>query len=342
MTDDTTPPSRFRAWRGLAFLLLILGLAAAAVLGWRAWQARDSREQARAADEAQRVAALEQRMESLRRDQRTLNQRLQDAVATNRVLRDEVLGLGQRGALLEESVARLSDPSRHGAQALRLDEAELLLTLGGQRLRVADDLDGARRAYALAAGVLDGIDDYRLLNLKQVLKQERAALESLGEGPRVRAERQLDALAARLDALPDDTRPMATDTRSNWQRWLAPLMQVRTTRAAGVVTPSDRDAAEAALRIEVSLARAALERADRTGFDAALDRIGMWTLRLWPESPARAQIRQQIATLKQQPLRSATPVLGSTLEQLQALRNAGLRLSPAPSSPTMSLPETTP
>lgn len=342
MTDDTMPPSRFRAWRGLAFLLLILGLAAAAVLGWRAWQARDSREQARAADEAQRVAALEQRMESLRRDQRTLNQRLQDAVATNRVLRDEVLGLGQRGALLEESVARLSDPSRHGAQALRLDEAELLLTLGGQRLRVADDLDGARRAYALAAGVLDGIDDYRLLNLKQVLKQERAALESLGEGPRVRAERQLDALAARLDALPDDTRPMATDTRSKWQRWLAPLMQVRTTRAAGVVTPSDRDAAEAALRIEVSLARAALERADRTGFDAALDRIGMWTLRLWPESPARAQIRQQIATLKQQPLRSATPVLGSTLEQLQALRNAGLRLSPAPSSPTMSLPETTP
>ncbi len=336
------PPSRFRAWRGLAFLLLILGLAAAAVLGWRAWQARDSREQARAADGAQRVAALEQRMESLRRDQRTLNQRLQDAVATNRVLRDEVLGLGQRGALLEESVARLSDPSRHGAQALRLDEAELLLTLGGQRLRVADDLDGARRAYALAAGVLDGIDDYRLLNLKQVLKQERAALESLGEGPRVRAERQLDALAARLDALPDDTRPMATDTRSKWQRWLAPLMQVRTTRAAGVVTPSDRDAAEAALRIEVSLARAALERADRTGFDAALDRIGMWTLRLWPESPARAQIRQQIATLKQQPLRSATPVLGSTLEQLQALRNAGLRLSPAPSSPTMSLPETTP
>lgn len=342
MTDDTMPPSRFRAWRGLAFLLLILGLAAAAVLGWRAWQARDSREQARAADGAQRVAALEQRMESLRRDQRTLNQRLQDAVATNRVLRDEVLGLGQRGALLEESVARLSDPSRHGAQALRLDEAELLLTLGGQRLRVADDLDGARRAYALAAGVLDGIDDYRLLNLKQVLKQERAALESLGEGPRVRAERQLDALAARLDALPDDTRPMATDTRSKWQRWLAPLMQVRTTRAAGVVTPSDRDAAEAALRIEVSLARAALERADRTGFDAALDRIGMWTLRLWPESPARAQIRQQIATLKQQPLRSATPVLGSTLEQLQALRNAGLRLSPAPSSPTMSLPETTP
>ena len=342
MTDDTTPPSRFRAWRGLAFLLLILGLAAAAVLGWRAWQARDSREQARAADEAQRVAALEQRMESLRRDQRTLNQRLQDAVATNRVLRDEVLGLGQRGALLEESVARLSDPSRHGAQALRLDEAELLLTLGGQRLRVADDLDGARRAYALAAGVLDGIDDYRLLNLKQVLKQERAALESLGEGPRVRAERQLDALAARLDALPDDTRPMATDTRSNWQRWLAPLMQVRTTRAAGVVTPSDRDAAEAALRIEVSLARAALERADRTGFNAALDRIGMWALRLWPESPARAQIRQQIATLKQQPLRSATPVLGSTLEQLQALRNAGLRLSPAPSSPAMGLPETTP
>ena len=52
---------------------------------------------------------------------------------------------------------RLADANRQGAQALRLDETELLLTLGEQRLRLAGDLDGARHAYALATDVLDGI-----------------------------------------------------------------------------------------------------------------------------------------------------------------------------------------
>ncbi len=331
--DRASSSSATSGWRGIAFLLILLALAAAAVFGWRAWKSRDSEEQARQQTEAQRLAALEQRLDAVRRDQRTLTQRLQDATATNRVLRDEVLGLGQRGALLEESVARLSDPSRHGAQALRLDEVELLLTLAGQRLQVADDLQGARRAYALAAGALEGIDDHRLLNLKQVLAQERAALDALGEGPRARAERALDAFAAGLDALPARTDAAHTErSLPAWQRWLSPLVQVRPTRTAAIVTPSDRHAAEAALHVEISLAHAALERDDRAGFHATLTRIDQWMVRLWPDSAALRRARQQVGALRQLPLRSESPLLGSTLEQLRALRNSGLRLPVTPPS----------
>jgi uroporphyrin-3 C-methyltransferase len=333
----------------VATAIAVLLLLALAAVGWRWWQQRQAQEQAHSREAAQQITALEERLDVLRRDQRTLTQRVQDAAATNRVLRDEVLGLGQRGALLEESVAKLSDPSRHGAQALRLDEVELLLSLAQQRLLIADDLDGARRAYALAAGALEGIDDHRLLNLKQVLQQERQALDELGAGPRAHLEQALDAFAQSLNTLPTRTpsTPAAAPS-SSWQRWLAPLVNVRPSREAASVSPADRGAAEAALRIEISLAHAALERADQPGFYAALTRIDQWLLRLWPDSPALRQGRAQLAALRKLPLRSESPVLGSTLQQLRSLRNAGVAVrSVAPPAATevplqVEAPEQTP
>ncbi|MGN6223230.1 uroporphyrinogen-III C-methyltransferase [Pseudoxanthomonas sp.] len=338
MNDETiSTSSRPRTGRGaFLWLLVLIALAVVATLGWRAWKARDAQAQAKAADEAQHLAALDQRLESVRRDQRTLTQRVQDAAATNRILRDEVLGLGQRGALLEESVAKLADPSRHGAQALRLDEVEMLLSLAGQRMSVADDLDGARRAYALAAGALEGIDDHRLLNLKQTLTQERQALDALGVGQRARLSQQLDAFAGGLAGWPQRPAAAGASEQSRWQRWLAPLVDVRPSRQAAFVAPSDRNAGEAALRIEISLAHAALERGDAAGFQSSLNRIDQWLTRLWPDSPALRQGRQQIAAMRSLPLRADNPLLGSTLEQLRSLRNAGFT---APAAPR---PEATP
>jgi len=349
VNEENMDPSSPRRGRGVAALIAVLLLLAVAAVAWRWWDQRQAQEQAQSLQAAQQISALEDRLDVIRRDQRTLTQRVQDAAATNRVLRDEVLGLGQRGALLEESVAKLSDPSRHGAQALRLDEVELLLSLAQQRLLIADDLDGARRAYALAAGALDGIDDHRLLNLKQVLQQEQQALTELGAGPRAHLEKALDAFAASLDQLPtrSSTTPQ-TAAESRWQRWLAPLVQVRPSRDAAFVSPTDRGAGEAALRIEISLAHAALERDDQVGFHATLTRMDQWLLRLWPDSPALRQGRAQLAALRKLPLRSQSPVLGSTLQQLRSLRNAGVAprsvsATPTPAEPLrVDMPEQTP
>ncbi|MEE7548587.1 hypothetical protein HF319_17515, partial [Xanthomonas sp. Kuri4-1] len=181
--NETSPSSRRWPLAVLALLVALLALAAAAGFGWKHWKAVQAGQRRDAEEMRQRWQDLDQRFASLRRDQRAANERLQDAAATNRVLRDEMLGLSQRGALLEETVSRLADPARHGAQALRLDEVELLLEQGQQRLAIAGDLDGARRAYALAAGVLQGVDDPAYLNLRQALMQERNALEAAGQGP---------------------------------------------------------------------------------------------------------------------------------------------------------------
>jgi uroporphyrin-3 C-methyltransferase len=330
VTEETTlsTPKRGRVG-SIALLLLVLLLGFVAWRrGWAAWQARETRIQAAAASAEQRLTALEQRIEVLRRDQRAQIQRTQDAAATNRVLRDEVLGLSQRGALLEDSVSKLADPTRHGAQALRLDEVELLLSQAQQRLTVANDLEGARRAYALADGVLQGVDDPRLLNLRQALAQERAVLDALGNGPHAAINAQLDGFAAALGKLPQRTPDTGIDDRPAWQRALSPLVEVRRTHGDTVMAPSERAAGEAALLIELALARAALERDDTTAFRASIARIEAWLTRLWPDSPALRQRRSELKTLRDVPLRPAQPLLGSTLQQLRLLRNAGVSLPP--------------
>lgn len=334
MTEETFTPPPTRSRRGLWISLLVLALlGVAGWRGWVAWQARESRIQAEAESAGQRVLALEQRLETLRRDQRAQTQRIQDAAATNRVLRDEVLGLSQRGALLEDSVSKLADPTRHGAQALRLDEVELLLGQAQQRLEVARDLEGARRSYALAAGALQGVDDPRLLNLGQALAQERAALEALGAGPQAAIVQQLDAFSAALALLPQQ---IAADesTRPTWQRVLAPLVDIRPTAGEVLIAPSQRAAGEAALQIELALARAALERGDGEGYRSALTRVQAWLPRLWPDSPALRQQQDALRKLQAMPLRSESPVLGSTLQQLRLIRHAG---AAAPLPPPASL-----
>ena len=321
-TPDPSPVSVPRRSRGWAWLLLILALAAAGAWGWMQWQARSERERAKAEDAGQRLDALEGRIDSIRRDQRAQLQRLQQADATNRVLRDELLGIGQRAALLEDSVSKLADPDRHGAQALRLDETELLLSLAQQRLLIAGDLDGARRAYALAAHVLDGVDDPAYLSLRQTLQQERAGLDALGAEPRVRAMAQLDAFAQTITALPAEPATITPADAPWWRRAFASLIDVRPSDRSVAVQPADRIAAMAGLQLELSLARAAAERSDGDGFRAALQRADGWMTRLWPDSPMLQRQREQLRTIAAQPLSLTLPTLGSTLEQLRQLRSA--------------------
>lgn len=310
------PPKRSRAGGLLLFLLVALVLAAAGWYGWRLWDAQQARIESLAVQQRQ---ALDARIDALRATQHAQSQRLQQAEATNRVLRDELLGIGQRAALLEDSVSKLADPDRHGAQSLRLDEIELLLGIGQQRLQLADDLDGARRALALAAPLLAGIDDPAYLSLRQTLAQEQAAMDALGADPRVRANALLDALMGGVQAVP--IAPASSPPRASWyRRLLARVVGVQPTASAGLTQRPDREAALAAVQVEATLARAAIERRDAAALIAAATRIEGGLQRLLAGSPLLAQKRRLAAELKALPLRADSPLSGTALQQLRALR----------------------
>ena len=323
---STSPPTPVAGRRGssaLAWLLALLVLAAGGWFGWQGWHAHSQRALEIEAQAAQRLAALEQHLDAVRDDQRAQAQRLQQASATNRVLREELLGIGQRAALLEDSVSALADPERNGAQALRLDELELVLGLAQQRLRLAGDLAGARRGYALAAGLLDGIRDPAWLSLRQALAQERSAVDALGEDPRAIAAGRLQAFAASLPALPITTAARDDATLPWWRRAFARIIDVRHADAAVAIEPGDRAAALAALQLELTLAQAAVERRDPSGYRNALSRAEGWTTQLWPDSPQLRERRARLRALRELPLAIDLPTLGTTLEQLRAMRAGG-------------------
>jgi uroporphyrin-3 C-methyltransferase len=315
--DPVLPARRSRA--PIAWLVVLL-LVLAAAWGWHQWRTRTDTARAAAFDSEQRQAALEARVETLRTEQRTNAQRLQQAEATNRLLRDELLGISQRAALLEDSVSKLADPDRHGAQALRLDEVEMLLGMGQQRLRLASDLDGARRAYALAAGLLDGIDDPAYLTLRQTLAQERSALDAQGVDPVRTASAKLATFEAQLARLPATPAMRDAGDKPWWSRVASRLVDVQPSDRVQLRAASDRAAAMEALGIELTLARAALERRDTAAWRAAIARADAWLPRLWPDSPALREQRKQLKALGAQSLALASPVVGTTLAQLRSMR----------------------
>ena len=189
-----TPSHSPRRWPWL-LALLVLGAVAALVLyaayglqeaghGRVAMQAQiDASEQA--------LQQMQTTLAQMQHEQQRLGQQQNASNATNKVLREEFLGMGERAALLEEAVARLAQSRLGGESALRLNEAEFLLAMGSARLKLHGDVAGTIAAFKLAEDALAGLDDPTLSTLRQTLVEEQAQLHELGADPRLSRKKML-------------------------------------------------------------------------------------------------------------------------------------------------------
>lgn len=319
---DRTESFPYRWWFALFLLLVVL-----VAVGW--WALRPAPVamadpfSPQALD--QRLLAVEQALVALQRGQQRSEQRLADVEARSTVLRDEVLGLGQRAALIEDSVQQaVAAAGNDPGVSLRLDEIDLLLTHAEARLELSGDIDGARRAYALADGLLAALTAPQFVNLRQSLAQEQAALAALPPDPRAIARGRVDAIETALAGLPALPEPPPTPADAPVAtRLLAALVDVRPRGTQDLLAPADRQRGEAALRLELALARIAIERRDEAGLVAASVRAERWMRRLYAAGvPLEAQAAA-LEALGQTPLALEVPVLGSTLAQMRALRRGG-------------------
>jgi len=320
-----TPTPRKRS-RRIAFSLSLVLLLTMLALAWWHWHATIEQWLAPppADDTAQRIAALEAQVQSQSNELRQMGDRIVANASAQRIIREDLLGIAERAALLEEAVNRLADPEIDSTQTLRLDEAELLLTMAIERLELANDRAAAERAYVLAQAIFAGVANPRFVSLRQTMAQELAALRTAPDDPRILALSALDTLEAALDRL--GAEPVADRAgavpQPRWRALLGQLVQVRRSDPQQLLASDERGLARTALNLELALARAALERRDETSFRGTLTRIIATLQRLYPESATRQAQISQLHALHDLQLRLDMPVLGSTLEQLRALRDS--------------------
>ena len=272
----------------------------------------------------QRLLAVEQALSGLERGQARNAQRLADLEARSTVQREELLGWGQRTALLEESVQQIAaTPQGDTGTRLRLDEVDLLLGFAEARIALSGDIEGARRAYDFADGLLSALTAPQYVNLRQSLAQEQAALAALPADPRIAARSAVDLVESALPALEAQPAvPAPEPAASTLDKVLDALVDVRPRGAQDLLAPADRQRGEAALRLELNLARLAIERRDSEGLAAAGTRARGWMHRLYAPGPALDAETARLDALATTRLAVEVPVLGSTLAQLRAQRRA--------------------
>ena len=328
----TSPTAREPRPRGggslaLALLLALIALAASGYVGWRQWQ----QEQGNAADSQnvaslqQRVATLEATLSGVSGERTSLNQRLNDAAAVNRSLREEVLGQADRTRNLEDAVAKLAEKSLSGHDAMLLDETESLLRMASERYTLFHDAQGAAAAYALADQTLAAVNDGAFSGVRQSISAERDALAKSQPASQAGALQQLNALRGTLVTLP--LKPLddlgSTQTPDTWSRIshaLASVVSVQRDNGAPLAVADARFARELA-ELDLAQAQIALMAYDGPAYTAALQRVDAALATQFDGSAP--EVQQARATIRQ--LTAALPVnapvqLGAALSELRNLR----------------------
>ena len=310
---------------GLWILVFLLLAAAVAIAMWKPWSKpampTDVVDLSPEALDA-RLLSTEQQLQRSLRLQQSLEKKLADAQSRTGLLRDEVLGVNQRAAILEENVREMAEEQNDSKQSVQLEALELLLILADARIRVDGDLQGALRAMRLANEVASDMRDSQMINMRQSLLQEMQAMGSASDRKPFAAG-ELDALEASLPQLsarlPGQTDTASKGNRNGFQRLLDAMVQVRSADEQSLLGANDRSAAEAALMLEIALARSALDKRDNTGFQASLRRIDSWLKRLYADGPVLRERREKLALLAKQDIRLNVPTAGSSLQLLRSI-----------------------
>lgn len=341
---ETVPAPAKRPGRGVAYLALLLALAAGAVAGYQHWRAiaRDAHMESLGAELANARQAL-RRLDAVAAEAEQLRTEL-DGVRGEQARQDQTL------VEARDAVAKAMASPRGGQAprpaAWRLAEVEHLLRGANTQMLLARDAAAARRLLAAADAILAELDDFALHDVRALLAEDLAALAAYRGADVTGVFLRLEALRGLLDDLPLRL-PAFTDSRpgDESERRAAPtsadpetedeasVFQAVWARLAGLVRfrrhevvrpllpPQEAAYLEQRLRLTVDRAQLAALRRDQAVFDAVLGTADEWLrIHLAPDHAAVQRVRAEIAALRQVELAVPPPDLSRPLARLRALR----------------------
>jgi uroporphyrin-3 C-methyltransferase len=341
-------PIRKRNGGALKWMLALLLLAVVAFLFW--WISHGAKTaDEKPADPAQQlgsqVDSLMHSVAQIRSATDTLRSRLDDGDKVDKSVRDQLLALSERTRLLEDAIANLANKRLSGHDALALDEAELLLTLGVERFSLFRDTAGAVAAYRAADTALSEVEDAAFSTVRQSIAAEIAALNSSPAADTSLLATQIDQLRTRIEKLPPARRlPETTATPESESRLLRVLggfVQIHhddDTHKLAALT--DASLARSLTILDLRDAQAASLARDSTRYTDALSAAkNQIAIAFDPSSADVAAATSQIDSLIKAPLAPPPPALmGASLKELRNLRAShALRASSGTAIPPEAL-----
>jgi uroporphyrin-III C-methyltransferase len=327
VSDEFEDTDKNLFWRRplLWVLILLLLIGIISLLVWRPWAtAPSSADRLDLSPEAldARLLNTEQQLQRTQRQQQNLEKKLNDSQSRNSLMRDELLAVNQRASLLEENLRQVASDQSKSRISVQFEELESLLILSDTRLNVEGDLVGALRALRLANETAADFGDTRMINLKQSVLQEMQALSELKD-PKPAAFAELNALELALPQfsarLPGQSEVKSRQSQNGFQRLLDAMVQVRSADEQSLLGSSDRSAGEAALAMEISLARSTLNKRDNEGFQASIRRIQSWLKRLYADGPMLRERLGKLSSLSRTDIRINSNLAGSSLQLLRSI-----------------------
>jgi uroporphyrin-III C-methyltransferase len=320
---------RRRTGNGLVLLIALLALAGAGYVAWREYALENSRDGVVNAD-VQRLGAqadaLTHKVEQLRGNADTLRARMDDGAKVDKSEREELLGLSERARLLEDAVANLADKRLSGHDALLLNEAELVLALGGERYTLFHDTGAAIAAYRLADTALGEMEDAAFSTVRQSVDAEIDALNALQTADPGPLSLRLAQLRVQLPQLhPVSTLPTQTalpDQSSRLWRVLGAFVQVHHGEDAQTqLDLHDAGLARELVALDLHEAAAAALARDDVRYHAALTSARGQLAAFDPAAPAVAVAQGELDALDKTVLAPPPPqILGAALRELRNLR----------------------
>lgn len=328
-----------RFFVGLAWLVLLALIAAAAYGTWSAWQFR-----------AQMLEALDAQQTLLSRatrDSSGVGAELQD---TRRRLGDLAQSQRQQTQSLSEferrleqtgqKLTQLSESLQGGRFGMQLAEVEQVLFLASERLQLAGDVASAQRALGLADRRLAALSDPRVFKLRQAIANDQRALSSVPKVDRAAAALALSSLISQAPWLPlvgevpdryeaTDVAPDVDETRwwrRAWQRIAESVLGiVRIQRKSApiepLLAPEQQGLVQTILLLKLEGTRAALLSGDTRQFRVGLRSTIDWLRTQYRQTdPAVASAIAELQAQQDLELSPPLPDLSASLEALAALR----------------------
>lgn len=340
---------RASRWIPAAALLLALAALAASAWSWREMGRMGNRLEGLSGADAAHSDLLQQSLQDLERDLARLEAGRAALESARQDSFNDMAGLSQRLASMEQSLASLQGMSTQARDRWVRAEVEYLLGIANARLQLSRDLGTAATALRLADARLSVLEDPGLLEVRREIRRELMELDGVKMPDLQGISLTLGNLAASADKFPlsrglgdatgdrDTTGQDAADA-SGWDRAvnrvgdaLKDLVSVRRSDepVTPLLSPSEEYFLLRNLELKLEAARLALLTGNEASYRDSLRSARRWLGTYFDVD--NSSVSGAIDTLAELELRNIQPALPDISGSLRQLR--GLPAATAPQTP---------